>query len=326
MQRLAIGDARSNVIFAMTGHDLIPCYYGYYGLTMIRHNFASGRSASHMTHSAAFFRCGIRGGPTGKRAGIGSFDVDIACDSQFKLCFTTRYIIWFLMTTHEGLLDMPDNSTPQSLDLSRLRIEYMQRVLEEHDVDVNPIRQFLLWLNEAISAGAHEPNAMTLATCAPGGFPSARIVLLKGIDDRGFAFFTNYLSRKGRELDENPRAALVFYWPEVERQVRVEGDVSRTSRQESQDYFASRPAAARIGSASSPQSQVVESRQILEARERDLLKQYPDGNIPCPAHWGGYRVRPIRLEFWQGRPGRLHDRIEYLLQNQSNWLVRRLAP
>jgi pyridoxamine 5'-phosphate oxidase len=219
--------------------------------------------------------------------------------------------------------ELPKTAPPE---FSRLRIEYMQRALDERDADENPITQFVNWLNESIAAGAHEPNAMTLATCTRDGVPSARIVLLKMVDERGFAFFTNYLSRKGRELDENPRAALVFYWPELERQVRVEGDVILTSAQESADYFNSRPPDARIGSAASPQSQPIASRQELESRQQTLRDRYPDGNVPCPPHWGGYRLRPSRLEFWQGRANRVHDRIEYLPEAHGRWKKQRLAP
>jgi len=221
---------------------------------------------------------------------------------------------------------MTDHPAKPQLDFSRLRIEYMQRSLDERDVDQDPIAQFVLWLNESIAAGAHEPNAMTLATSTADGIPSARIVLLKGVDENGFAFFTNYLSRKGLELESNPKAALVFYWPELERQVRVEGDVSRTSRQESADYFNSRPPDARIGSAASPQSQPLSSRDDLIKLQRNLRDRYPDSNVPCPPHWGGYRVRPRRLEFWQGRPSRLHDRIEYVVDADGRWIKQRLAP
>ncbi len=210
-------------------------------------------------------------------------------------------------------------------DFSRLRIEYMKHSLAEADVDPDPVKQFVGWLNQAIAAQAHEPNAMTLATCSRAGVPSARIVLLKIVDERGFAFFTNYLSHKGRDLDENPRAALVFYWPELERQVRVEGDITRTAPQESAEYFNNRPPDARIGSASSPQSTPM-SREELERRAQALREQYPDGNVPCPPHWGGYRLHPTRFEFWQGRPSRLHDRIEYIRDAGSIWARRRLAP
>lgn len=221
------------------------------------------------------------------------------------------------------MTESSDNPRP---DFSRLRIEYMQHSLDESDVDDNPISQFIVWLNEAIAAEAHEPNAMTLATSTPDGLPSARIVLLKGVEENGFAFYTNYLSRKGRELEKNPHAALVFYWPELERQVRVEGDIIRTSQQESAEYFCSRPPDARIGSAASPQSQPIPSRADLEARQQALRERYPDGNVPCPPHWGGFRVKPRRVEFWQGRASRLHDRIEYLPDGAGRWTRRRLAP
>ena len=221
---------------------------------------------------------------------------------------------------------MPPGSDIPSLDLSRLRLEYSRQSLSEAEVDPDPIRQFLLWFNECLKARAHEPNAMTLATCDASGAPSARVVLLKGVDERGFVFFTNYQSRKGRNLEENPRAALVFYWPELERQVCVEGDVARTSEAEADAYFARRPRESQIGSAASPQSQVIESRQVLEERARALQQQFLAGNIPRPPHWGGYRLKPRRIEFWQGRPSRLHDRIEYLLDNAGHWQIRRLAP
>jgi pyridoxamine 5'-phosphate oxidase len=218
--------------------------------------------------------------------------------------------------------------TPDPLispDFARLRIEYAQRSLSERDVNPDPIRQFLLWLQEAINSNAHEPNAMTLATCTRDAVPSARIVLLKTIDERGLAFFTNYLSRKARDLEDNPRAALVFYWPELERQVRIEGTTTRTSGEESDAYFKKRPTSARVGSAASSQSEPVPSREFLEQKFQELLNQHPDGDIPRPAHWGGYRVMPARFEFWQGRPSRLHDRIEYLL-DAGRWSIRRLSP
>lgn len=216
-------------------------------------------------------------------------------------------------------------SADAPIDFMQFRIEYAQRSLSETDVDADPLRQFSRWLHEAIDARAHEPNAMTLATATADGTPSARIVLLKDVDDRGFSFFTNYQSRKGKELEENPKAALVFYWPELERQVRVDGRVERTSAEESDQYFSRRPAQARIGSAASPQSQVVPNRQFLEDRMAELQARHPDGNIPRPSHWGGFRIVPSRLEFWQGRPSRLHDRIEYLKQG-AHWTTRRIAP
>jgi len=211
-------------------------------------------------------------------------------------------------------------------DFAILRIEYMLHSLSEEDVLENPVEQFVRWLNQAIEAEAHEPNAMMLATATPEGIPSARMVLLKGVDETGFVFFTNYLSQKGHELEQNPRASLLFYWPELERQVRVDGAVSKTTRAESVQYFESRPTAARLGSAASPQSQPVASRQALESLQKALLEQYPNGHVPCPEHWGGYRLRPHRLELWQGRPSRLHDRVEYLIQADGKWARRRLAP
>jgi pyridoxamine 5'-phosphate oxidase len=211
-------------------------------------------------------------------------------------------------------------------DLSKVRIDYQQRALTEAEVDPDPLRQFMAWLDEAVAAKACEPTAMTLATSTPQGIPSARIVLLKGVDDGRLVFFTNYLSCKGRELDQNPNAALVFFWPELERQVRIEGDVTRTSAAESEAYFSSRPPASRIGAVASAQSEPVVSREALEQRFRELLQQFPDGNVPRPADWGGYCLRPTRIEFWQGRPSRLHDRIEYLLDGSGKWVIRRLAP
>ena len=218
-------------------------------------------------------------------------------------------------------MTQPENAP----DFANLRRDYSKRSLDERDVHPDPVKQLIAWLREAVDAGADEPNAMTLATCDTTGAPSARMVLLKSVDASGLSFFTNYHSRKARELDANPRAALVFYWPELERQVRIEGSVTRTTDAESDEYFHKRPLDARIGAAASPQSEIVESRAILENQMQLLRQRHPAGDIPRPAHWGGYRITATRFEFWQGRPSRLHDRIEYIRDN-TRWLIRRLAP
>jgi len=206
------------------------------------------------------------------------------------------------------------------------RKEHNRSSLLEEQVDPDPIRQFVVWFDEASQSGIAESNAMALATATPDGRPSARIVLLRGVDERGFAFFTNYGSRKARELEANPYAALVFFWHELERQVRVEGRVERLAGEESDRYFHGRPRGARIGAWASPQSEVVASRDVLDARFGALESQYPDGEIPRPANWGGYRLLPDSIELWQGRPNRLHDRLRYTKREQGGWLIQRLAP
>lgn len=220
---------------------------------------------------------------------------------------------------------MSSDESLQPSDFAKLRQDYRQRTLDEGDVDPDPIRQFILWFNQAIESGADSPNAMTLATTAADGSPSGRIVLLQGADHAGLTFYTNYLSRKARELDASQRACLVFWWAELERQVRIDGTVTRVSAAESDAYFAKRPPDARIGAAASPQSQVIASRSVLEDRFRQFHKQYPDGNVPRPEHWGGYRVSPTAFEFWQGRPSRLHDRILYT-RSDAAWTIQRLSP
>ena len=214
-------------------------------------------------------------------------------------------------------------------DLADLRQHYARADLSEQTADADPFRFFARWFDEARAAGVREPNAMTLATADADGRPSARVVLLKGLDARGFVFYTNYRSRKGEDLTANPRAALAFWWEPLERQVRIEGDVERVAEEVSDAYFASRPRGSRLGAWASEQSRVVPSREALEARLEEVEEKYDDGHIPRPPHWGGYRVVPARFEFWQGRPNRLHDRLEYVPAggpDGTGWGIRRLAP
>jgi pyridoxamine 5'-phosphate oxidase len=206
------------------------------------------------------------------------------------------------------------------------RKEHNLLCLREEDLDPDPIRQFQVWLDEALRSEVTEVNAMALATATPGGRPSVRMLLLRGVNERGFAFFTNYESRKADELEANPYAAMVFFWHELERQVRVEGQVERVSGDESDLYFHGRPEGSRLGAWASPQSEVIESREVLEARFGELEAQFADGSIPRPANWGGYRLIPDSIEFWQGRPNRLHDRLRYSRRESGGWIIERLAP
>ncbi|HXC69682.1 MAG TPA: pyridoxamine 5'-phosphate oxidase [Pyrinomonadaceae bacterium] len=198
--------------------------------------------------------------------------------------------------------------------------------LDESLIDRDPIRQFQIWLDDAIAANIPLAEAMTLATATPDGRPAARMVLLKQVDHDGFVFFTNYRSAKARQLDANPFAALVFYWNLLERQVRVEGSVVRTSAEESREYFQTRPRESQIGAWASEQSEVIAGRDVLERRARELETLYCDRDVDCPEHWGGYRLKPERIEFWKGRVGRLHDRILYELDPNGTWSISRLAP
>jgi len=210
--------------------------------------------------------------------------------------------------------------------IADLRREYTLYGLNEADVKSDPIDQFGLWFDQVLAGGVIEPNAMTLATAEPSGIPSARIVLLKGFDKSGFVFFTNYLSAKGRQLAQNPRASLVFFWPQLERQVRVAGDVEPTTREESEAYFRSRPRENQIGAHVSRQGEVIQAREELETRQRELEASFADRDIPLPDYWGGYRLRPVSVEFWQGRPSRLHDRLRYTRQTDGGWKLERLCP
>jgi pyridoxamine 5'-phosphate oxidase len=223
------------------------------------------------------------------------------------------------------LQDPIDERLKVTVNIAEIRQKFVHAGLDESSVAHDPYEQFGRWFHAAKAAGLHLPNAMILATADERGAPSARAVLLKDYDPSGFVFYTNYASRKGRELAANPNACLLFSWEELERQVRIEGTVEKVTAAESDEYFASRPLGSRLGAWASPQSEVLPDRAALEARLADAKRRYGD-DVPRPPHWGGFRVRPVAIEFWQGRDSRLHDRIRYRRNGQSAWKIERLAP
>jgi pyridoxamine 5'-phosphate oxidase len=219
-----------------------------------------------------------------------------------------------------------DRPVSRNLSVTEFRRQCAQASLTESDVEPNPFAQFAQWFQDALQAELPQPYAMTLATATPDGMPSARMVLLKDFDERGFTFYTNYASQKGNELAQNPRAALVLYWAELSRQVRVTGGVSEVTPAESDAYWRSRPVGSRLGALASMQSQVISGREVLEARLKQLQGKYQSGDIPRPSNWGGYRVVPGTIEFWHSRENRLHDRLRYTRQPDNGWLLERLSP
>ena len=211
-------------------------------------------------------------------------------------------------------------------DPAALLYEHVGKGLRRSDLDPDPIKQFANWFTTAIETGIRDVNAMSLATAARDAKPSVRIVLLKTFDEDGFVFFTNYESEKGKQLEANPYAALGFYWIELDRQIRISGQVKKTSREESQTYFHSRPVGSQLSAWASRQSAVLDGRRVLDARMEEMNERFADKPVPLPPHWGGYRLKPDNMEFWQGRPNRLHDRFRYTRKSDGSWLIERLAP
>ena len=210
--------------------------------------------------------------------------------------------------------------------IADIRKDYRLKNFSEADAAADAIQQFTAWWNDAVASEIDEVNALTLATATKDGKPSARIVLLKGYDDNGFVFFTNYKSHKGEELAQNPQACMVFFWKELERQVKIEGLIEKVSEKESDEYYFSRPIGSQVGAWCSPQSSVISSRNVIEENVKKYEAQFANTPITRPSHWGGYRLKPQLVEFWQGRPSRLHDRLQYTLQTAGSWKIERLAP
>ena len=211
-------------------------------------------------------------------------------------------------------------------NIADIRKDYSKKMLQETDVHADAIEQFKTWWTEAVDSAIDEVNAMTLATASAQGKPSARVVLLKGFNESGFIFFTNYHSQKASEIEENPRVSLVFFWKELERQVRIDGTIKKITAEDSDEYFYSRPVESRIGAWASPQSKVIASRKVIEENVLELEKSFAGKTIDRPPHWGGYIVKPVVIEFWQGRSSRLHDRLQYSLNEMGQWEIKRLAP
>ncbi len=215
---------------------------------------------------------------------------------------------------------------PDPLNIAALRHDYVAHGLRRADLEPDAIKQFAKWFGAAAAAEIRDVNAMSLATIGSDGGPDVRVVLLKAISDRGLVFFTNYLSTKARQLEANPQAALTFFWVQLERQIRIRGTVGKTSRDESEEYFRSRPLGSQLGAWASAQSEVIEDRSALEARLTEVTQQFAGGDVPLPDYWGGYRLYPDTIEFWQGRANRLHDRFRYTRQADQDWVIERLSP